>query len=284
MSPQNKPNKLLNQLDALPTIPSVAQKILSIKIATDAGERALLELIGKDPSIMSKIIGLANSPMFGTNRKILNLSSAVALMGTKRVKMIALSFAIMSAMTKKSEGILDVQKLWKHSLTVAMTMETLARYMPSDHRPPDDEIYLSGLLHDIGFLVLDALDRQLSDQLHSRLASETGCPMEKIEAELGISHGELGAKLAIHWGLPEPIIAVARYHHSPNDERAAVGQPLVTLSNLAGKLLPSLCEADASHGNITSEEWQALGIDPLKADEIKVKVLKHAEEVEANDI
>ena len=284
MSPQNKPNKLPSQFDSLPAIPSIAQKILSIRIATDEGERALLELIEKDPSIMSKIIGLANSPMFGTNRKILSLNDAVALMGTKRVKMIALSFAIMTSMTRKSEGILDVQKLWKHSLSVAMTMETLARYMPYDRRPADDEIYLSGLLHDIGFLVLDSLDRQLSDQFHSRLASESGCPMEKIEAELEISHGELGAKLAIHWGLPEPIIAVARYHHSPNDERAAVGQPLVGMSNLAGKLLPSLCEADSTHGNITSEDWQALGIDPLKTDEIITRVHKHAEEVEANNI
>ena len=236
------------------------------------------------PSIMSKIIGLANSPMFGTNRKILNLHDAVALMGTKRVKMIALSFAIMTSMTKKSEGVLNVQKLWMHSLSVAMAMETFARYMPNDRRPPDDEIYLSGLLHDIGFLVLDSLDRQLSDQLHARLAAESGCPMEEIEAELGINHDELGAKLAFHWSLPEPIIAVLRYHHSPNDECASVGQSLVTMSNMAGKLLPSLCKADLSQGNIIDDDWQTLGIDPLKADEIIAKVQKHAEEVEANNI
>ncbi len=282
MNPPKNLRQTLNKLDCLPAIPSIAQKILSLKIATDAGERALLELIKNDPPILSKIVGLSNSPLFGTGRKILMLKDAATLLGSKRVKMIALSFAMMSFISRKSETLLNIDFLWKHSLAVAMTMDTLARFMPNDRSPSEEEIYLAGLLHDIGFLVLDYIDAQLSNQLHTRLAAEPGCPVEEIEAEmLEMNHSELGAELGRHWNLPEPIIAVMRYHHNPNDERAAVGQPLVAMANLAEKLLPTLGIAESVQTYIAAEEWLALGIDPLKGDEIRAKVQEHAKQVAA---
>ena len=273
-------HKALDHLESLPAIPSIAQKILSLKINTDEGERVLLELIEKDPPILSKIIGLSNSPLFRTNREILTLKDAAALLGSKRIKMTALSFSIMSSMTRKKTGLLNIDELWKHSLSVAMTMDTLARYMPYDRRPPDDEIYLGGLLHDIGFMILDYLDRDLSDKFHARLATEKELTIEEVEAEmLEMNHCELGAELARYWGLPERIIIMLRYHHSANDERAADGQPLVSMSSLAGKLLPTLGINESEPRDFANDEWIALGIDPAKADEIRDKVREHAKAV-----
>ena len=285
----NHPKNLrqaLNKLDYLPAIPSNAQKILSLKITTSEGERALLELIEKDPPILSKIIGLSNSPLFGTGRHVLTLHDAAALLGTKRIKMIALSFAMMSSIKSESVGLLNIDGLWKHSLSVALTMDTLAQFMPDNRRPSDEEIYLAGLLHDIGFLVLDYLDAPLSDQLHARMEAEPGRQIEEIEAEmLEMNHSELGAELGRHWYLPDPIIAVLRYHHSPNDEHAVVGQPLVHMASLAEKLLPAFGIAESVQvDNITAKEWNALGIDPLKADEIASKILRHTSEVAAMGI
>ena len=275
----NSPESLrqaLNHLDALPAIPSIAQKILSLKITTDEGERALLELIEKDPTILSRIIGLSNSPLFGTGREIMTLKDALALLGSKRVKMVALSFAMMSSMTRKTAGLLNVQSLWQHSLSVTMTMDTLARLMPNDLRPPDDEIYLAGLLHDIGFLVLDYLDTGLSDQFHMRMDAEPGRTVEEIEAEmLEMNHGELGAALGRHWNLPEDIIAVLNYHHTPGDGRATVGHPLVAMANLAEKLLPTFGVSETVSPEIGADEWLALGIDPNRESEIMAAVEKN---------
>ena len=282
MNPPRNLRQALKKLDYLPAIPNIAQKILSLKITTEEGERTLFGLIEKDPSILSKIVGLSNSPLFGTSRNILTLHDATALLGSKRVKMIALSFAMMSSMARESTGQLNINNLWKHSLSVAMAMDTLASFMPDDRRPSEEEIYLAGLLHDIGFMVLDYLDASLSDQLHSRLAAAPGHQVEEIEAELlEMNHHELGAELGRHWNLPERIIAVLRYHHTPNNALAAVGQPLVHMAYLAGKLLPAFSIDDSVQMDISIEEWSALGIDPLKADEIMAKVLKHAREVDA---
>jgi len=263
----------LSNLDSLPAIPDIARKILSLKLGTAEGERALIELIEKDPPTMTRIISLCNTPLFGTGPKITKLNDAVALLGSKRVKMIALSFSIISSMIRKPAGLLNIQSLWRHSLAVTITMETLARCMHQDRRPPDDEIYLAGLLHDIGFLVLDYLDPQLSDKFHARLAVEPNSTMEEIEAEmLEMDHGQLGALLGRHWNLPEPIIASLKYHHAPDNEKAAVGRHLVTLANLAEKMLPTFGFAESTLKDIPDEEWQSMGIEPDCVDEIKAKV------------
>ncbi|MDP2143480.1 MAG: HDOD domain-containing protein [Gallionella sp.] len=270
----------LDHLGTLPPIPRIAQKILSLKINSDEGERALLDLIEKDPPILTKVIGLANSPLFGTGRKILSLHDATAILGSRRVKMVALSFAMMSSMNRRPAGQFDIQGLWQHSLSVAMTMDTLARLMPRDLRPSDEEVYLAGLLHDIGFLVLDYLDPQLSDAFHARLAALPRLTVEEIETEmLETSHGELGAELGRHWNLPDPIVAVLNYHHIPGDPRAMIGQPLVSMACLAEKLLPTFGIAEPVQMEIADEEWLALGIAPEKADEVRAKIQEHIRNV-----
>lgn len=274
--------RALDHLESLPAVPSIALKILALKITTDEGERALLELIGQDPSILSRIIGLANSPLFGTSRKILKLQDAAAVLGIKRIKMVSLGFAMMNSLTRKPAGLLDLQGLWQHSLSVAMTMDSIARLMPGQQRPPDEEIYLAGLLHDIGFLVLDYLDPELSDRFHARLIAEPGCPVAQVEDEmLETSHGELGAALGRRWNLPESIVTVLHYHHTPRNERAAVEQPLVDMVNLAEKLLPTFGIAEPVAMDIDDEEWLALGIDPSRLEELKTSVQEHVQKVAA---
>jgi len=81
--------------------------------------------------------------------------------------------------------------------------------------------------------------------------------------------------------LPESIVAVLRYHHQPDDARAAVGKPLVLMANMAEKLLPTFGLSEHTPPDIGIEEWQALGIDPSRADEIGALVQKHNEEVVA---
>jgi HD-like signal output (HDOD) protein len=277
MKPRNKILQKLDHLDALPAIPSIAQKILSLKTYTDEGERALLELVNNDPPILARIIGLANSPLFGTGRKILTLNESVALLGTNRIKMIALNFAMQSSMTRNQTGVLNIQQLWQHSLAVAMTMDTLAHFMPEDKRPLDNEVYLIGLLHDIGYLVLKYLDARLSDKLHTRMAEHPEDSLREMEMEIldGIDHGELGSMLAQHWKLPESIIETLKYHNAPDDDTLAPDvKQTVAMIVLSEKLLPAFAIAEHSQSDIIQEEWLSLGIDPLRAEEIRDKVNK----------
>jgi putative nucleotidyltransferase with HDIG domain len=269
----------VRHLDTLPAMPVIAQKILALDLESDEGERAMLKLIEKDPQIAAKIIGLANTPLFGASKRVASVSDAAMLLGITRVKSVTMGIAVMSSLIKKPAGALDVQGLWLHSLSISLAMRTISRAMPRNTRPLDDEIFLAGLLHDIGYMVLNHLDSPRSDELQSRIAAEKERSSVEIEAELlEMNHAELGAELARFWELPDSIVAVLRYHHDPENEEAAAGQPLVSLVNIAEKALTDFGIAEHMKTEITAEEWQALGIDPAKAGELIEQILHQAEE------
>ncbi len=272
----------VKNIDALPAMPVIAQKLLALSMDNEEDEREMLMLIEQDPQISAKIIGLSNSAKLGSARKSTSVKEAVILLGMSRVKSIATGIAIMSLSTKVSTGKLKTQDLWLHSFGIAFAMLSIARAMPAKIRPKNDQVFLAGILHDIGYLALAFLDPERSDDLHVLLLSESESPVLSIERELlEICHDELGAELARHWNLPDETITVLRYHHTPDVPEAAAGQPIIHMISLAEKLLASFGIDEHIDTNISDKDWEVLGIDPSKAEEIGVEVAEQAEQAAA---
>ncbi len=280
MPPLSNVFQNVDMLESLPAIPKIAQQILTINLATDEGNEKLLKLVERDPAISARIIGLANSPLFGTSRKIMRAHDATAVLGIKRIKMVALSFSMISSLTRNPPGLLNVTHLWQHSMAVALAMDALSRAMPKELRPPEEDVYLAGLLHDIGFLVLEYIDPQRSNALHNRLALEGGEKAIEIEKDmLEISHCELGALLARHWNLTENIITVIRHHHDACNSEPVTGNLLIIMANMAEKLLPTFGMQNPVEHPITPQEWQALGISEDRVETVEAAMRKRASEI-----
>ncbi|MBU1426032.1 MAG: HDOD domain-containing protein [Gammaproteobacteria bacterium] len=266
----------VRNLNSLPALPVIAQKLLALKLDSEEGEREMMLLIAQDPIISAKIIGLGNSPLLGAARHISTVRDAAMLLGLTRVKSVATGIAVMSLVSKPI-GRFDPQELWMHSMGVAFAMLPVVRAMPAKNRPQDDLIFLSGMLHDIGYLALAHLDTQRSDDLHTRLVIEPDKLAIEIERELlEVTHDELGAELAAHWNLPSEIVTVIRHHHTPDVPEAAEGQPLVRIINVTEKLLPPLGLREFVGNYVSPEEWAALGIDPERAEEITEQAVEQA--------
>lgn len=266
----------VNRLDSLPAMPIIAQKLLALKLNTDQDEQQMLLLIAQDPLISAKIIGLANSPLVGASRKINTVKDASLLLGLKKVQSVATGLAIMSQVNQ-SVGRLNIHALWEHNMGIAFAMLAITRAMPVKMRPNDDLTFLAGMMHDIGYSVLAHLDVERSDELQTRMVTEPERFSLSIEAEIvELTHDELGAELARHWNLPEEIISAIRFHHDV--QKSDPAQPLARIINLAEKLLPSLGFHEFIDNTITPEDWQALGIDPERADEVNEQVAEQAEQ------
>lgn len=269
----------IKSLDSLPTLPLIAQKLLALKTDTDEGQKQLLLLIEQDPQILAKIIGLANSPILGSSRKISSISEAAIVLGINRIKSVALGIATLSLKTKSSSSNLNMQDLWMHNLGIAFAMLAIGRAMPRQVRPADDYIFLAGMLHDIGYIALAHLDPQRSNELHTYQAAAPGRPVLEIEkALLDITHDELGAELASYWNLPSEIISVIRYHHTPDAPDAPGDQPLIRMVYVAEKMLPSFGMGEHVDPGIHDSDWEALSIDPSNAEEILSQAAEQADQ------
>ena len=257
----------LNNLRTLPMMPQIAQKLFALNTDSDAGERQLLRLIEQDPHILTRTLALSNSPILGAARKeISTVKEAAMLLGIKKIQSIAACIAISSLKTDTPTRIFKLQELWLHNLRIAFGMLSISRAMPRELRPEEDQLILAGMLHDIGYLALAWIDPKRCDELHAAMAASPDTPAVEIEqAMMEICHDELGAELAKHWKLPDEIITILRYHHTP---KSAPGLLLAQMICIAEKILPSLGMAEYASPDIEDDEWETLGISPADAAEV----------------
>lgn len=271
----------VKNLDSLPALPLIAQKLLALQTDTEEGQSQMLALIAQDPQILAKVIGMANSPILGLTRKIASVSEAALLLGIKRIKSVATGIAMMSIKfgSQTATGSFNLQDLWLHNLGIAFAMISIGKAMPRKIRPPDDLIFLSGMLHDIGYIALAHLDPQRSNELHTYQANDPTRSALAIEQSLlDICHDELGAELALRWNLPKEIVSVIAYHHTPDAEDAPKDQPLIRMVYIAEKMLPSFGISEHVVAGIRDADWEALGIDPAQAEELMNQAAEQANE------
>lgn len=103
--------------------------------------------------------------------------------------------------------------LWKHSVAVAVTSEEIALSLGLE-KP--QFLYISGLLHDLGKLLLGQYD-DLESGAITGMALRERVTIDIAERQvLGIDHAEAGAELLESWDFPDSIIDAVRWHHQPD--------------------------------------------------------------------
>jgi putative nucleotidyltransferase with HDIG domain len=271
----------LGNLDILPAMPAIAHKLLALALDTDEGEAQMLSLIGQDPQLSAKIIGLANSPAMGIGRSVHSIHDAAMLLGLQRLKSVSIGVATLTKLTNRpASKHFDPQNLWSHSITIAIVMNLLAQAMPEEARPGESQTFLAGLLHDIGLMALHHLDFAACDELHHQLRLQPKRSIYEIEMELlGTTHGHIGAQLAQYWNLPAEIVAVLEHHHAAQNVDAAPANLLARMINISERLLLDFGMAEHHKNAISDNEWQELGIAPERASDIVAMVSEVAIQV-----
>ena len=256
------------ETDALPTISGVARQLLLLPLETERGERELLNLIESDPFIAARVIGMANSPLFMPNRKVCTVHDAALVLGLSRVKSIAVAIALMDPIRVSESRIFSLRDLWLHSFSMATGMRTLSNMLPPDLRPAEDLIFLSGLLHDLGYLALAYLAPERFDAFIGHIESRADAsPIEAETIEFGITHAEIGAMLGRSWNLPEEVVSVIEKHHEKNADAGNI--PLI---------LARLVESMTGEGAIGMPPSPAVPLEELESLGLGMENMEEARE------
>lgn len=205
--------KIYSKIDELPTLPIVLPKLLSLMESEESNTSDIIDTISHDPALTLKILKVANSAYYGFQREISSLERAVVLLGFNMVRSLALSIGVIRNLTSnKTSPHFSREGLWIHSLAVATVMQELGKRFG---RGDDNEyLFIIGLLHDIGKVVLDQFFGKFFHQ-----ALEDSYKLEKVELHIaergvfGFDHGEVGAMLLSRWRFPEKITGCIAVHH-----------------------------------------------------------------------
>jgi len=188
----------------LPSLPSVAVRLLELARTPDAELREVISTIKTDPAISAKLIKAANSSFFGLPNRVTSVERAVPLLGTTAVTSLALSFSLTDAAMTSGPLADHYADYWQQSIVQAAAAELLSH---SIAEAVESDYFLAGLLTGIGRLaLLKTVPRDYCPVLEA--ARDSQRPLHAVETEmLGIDHAAIGAKLLRNWNLPEPLVA-----------------------------------------------------------------------------
>lgn len=218
----------------LPTLSDNAQRILTAFDADDLDVERIVSVLEKCPTISARLLGLANSAFFGHSGRIHSLRDAVFVLGLVTVKSMAMGMAIAGSLDTKRCPSFDAECYWMTAMTTALLSQQLYPAIPSLLRPAGDSVYMAGLLHSIGLLVLvhlypDEMDQALRNY---RVAPDSRLA-DHIQAVLDTDHYQAGIWLGNRWHFPADILLVMQYHY----DRSYRGEhwPLVLLSGASAR-------------------------------------------------
>ena len=198
----------LTQIKHLPPLSHTASRLLQVLSDEEIDIGELAEIIEQDSGVTARIIGLANSAFFGQVNPVNTIQNAIIrVLGLNIVKNLALGIAIAGAFDPRACQAFDLDEYWAHALGTALMGRLLARQISSDEAVDPDSVYLCGLLHQIGTLLLaHSFPGRFSSAL-TRLATNPDEDIRSLEREeLGIDHVEAGEWLARRWHLPESVV------------------------------------------------------------------------------
>jgi HD-like signal output (HDOD) protein len=172
--------------------------------------------VQKDPSISAKILSVANSSFFGFKIPTSTVSNAIIRIGFNNVKNIAIGISMMTVLDNgEIANRAFYNRVFEHSAAVGIISRFISENIKLDI---SEEILFSGLLHDLGFLVLCRYFNDSCEQVLNVFESEESL-LSAEQAVLGFGHVDIGAWLAKEWFLPECVLDAVYYHHDPSSAK-----------------------------------------------------------------
>jgi putative nucleotidyltransferase with HDIG domain len=262
--------KIYSRIEELPTLPAVVPRLLDLMDRPGSNASDITEVISRDPAISSKVLKAANSAYYGFPQEISSLERAVALLGFNMVKSLALSIGIIHNLGSngKSNGF-SWEGLWVHSLAVATVMKELGKRTGPDLE--QDPLFIIGLLHDIGKIVLNRFFTDLFEQVLKDTMDRERAPLYESERKIiGFDHGEVGAELLRRWKFPEIISRPIALHHQEGLPEGG-GRTGVAMLHIADALPGQLGfgELDGLPRAVPDEDLDALGMSASDLEEVR---------------
>jgi len=261
-----KAKDVVKKIKTLAPLPDVCIKINQLADDPRASTHDIKRVIETDPALAARLLRIANSPFYGFSSKVDDLNRAVMLIGTQGLRDLVWGMSSITTFSKMNIKQVDMKAFWEHAVYTATVSKVLAKKC---HVMNPDRLFLSGLLHDIGHLVLFQL---MPDEMEVAFVSSQETGEKLILAEknvLGFTHPSVSYALLKMWNLPESICHAVAYHHQPGKCEghrldAAIVHIADNIAKMAGKSGNSL----KSQERIDANAWKITGLNEKIIDSV----------------
>ncbi len=192
-----------------PSPPGVATHIIELAQDPEIEMGKVAKALSMDSALSSKVLRIANSPLYAQRRKSENLRQALVVLGLNATLTLALSFSLVKSLRGAKSNGLDYKFYWRRALLSATAARALSDFL---HQSLAEEVFLAALLQDVGMLALDVsvpdLYRSIGPLQHDHAA------LAELETKrLQVDHAYVGGWLMRSWHLPERLHNAITHSH-----------------------------------------------------------------------
>ncbi len=267
----NKVKLVVSNIRNLPTPPIVFHQIQKVMADPNSSAGRVAAVLAEDPAMSAKVLKLTNSAFYGLNREIESVKHAVLIVGMEAIKNLVLSASVLDMFKGNNVDQEFQESFWRHSLATAFCSRLLARRVKSRGMIDPDTAFSSGLLHDVGKMVISCFLPNENAML--KAARESNNETEDYILEdnvLGFNHAQIGAFLALQWKLPKRLADSISLHHRPmlSEDELPIAH-LIHLGDFVAKrtfydpqdtyIIGSLQDGVADYLNVTEPDLEEFG-------------------------
>ena len=234
-APERSLQAILQRIEALPSLPSVANSILELVLNKDFDHAQLARIIETDPGLTLKILEHSNSATYIARGRVTQVEQGLNRLGSRVVQALMLSVLIKDSLIKgDKQGEAAQAALWKHNLATAVYASLIAA---KSYPSLAGEAFGAGIMHDLGRVFLELYLPEEYAQVTERMEDLFEPVLDAEQAVFNTDHTAVGRWIAQKWNLPKPMTDVIWLHHHAAPALGALKEgaslvAIVALSNI----------------------------------------------------
>ncbi len=186
----------------------------------DCDVSQLKGMIANLPALSLDVLQAANADRIRTADGVDRLDRALILLGSEGLRTI-----LRGRTSDNPIRDLGDNEFIDHSLRVARSAALLAR---AARLPLEEEVYTTGLFHDVGILLLRKNNATSLRAAENTARAQGHGVIEHEQLLLGTNHAEESARFLHQRGLPFHLTETVRFHHDPlNAPRSALFRSMI---------------------------------------------------------
>ncbi len=222
--------ELIEKTQDLPSPPAIYLRLMEVIDHPHSSARDIAEVIGEDSSLTARLLHLVNSSFYALPTPVETISHAVSVVGTEQLSDLALATTVIKSFECIPNRVLSAEAYWQHCFACGIVARALAVHR---HKPNAERLFVAGLLHDVGRLLIYA---HLPTRAYENLcyAAETRKPLYVAEGDrMPYTHEVVGATLLKTWNMSRRLtVAVRRHHNNPANSEFPVEAAMVHVADI----------------------------------------------------
>ncbi len=251
--------ELVKGIAKLASLPEVCIRVNEMVDDPRSSAADIGKVISHDTALTAQLLRMANSSFYNFPSKVGTISRAVTVVGERELRYLVLALSAVRTFAQVPVELINMASFWRHSVYCGVVARLVAGQCHVLH---SERLFVAGLLHDVGMLVMMNREPELVKQA---LAESASGEKEQYQAEIelfGFDHAEVGGVLMRQWNIPEALCETVTCHHDIGKaEDARLDAAIIHIANVIANRSELEDDYEGPLPQVDPQAWEITGLN-----------------------